>query len=99
MTSQEGTLWLGRKQMELYRSAPEVYIRAFRHGSCNREIISQLYKVLVLKGLIRGLKQAPEEYKAEILAMAIDYSQNELDRTGLQNMVKLIYILANYDFN
>jgi hypothetical protein len=96
MTSQEATIFLGRKQIELYRSSPEVYIRAFRHGEANREIISQLYKVLVVKGLIRGLKQAPEYYRQEILEMAIDYSDNELDRPGLQNMVKLIYILANY---
>lgn len=96
MTSKEIILWLGARQLELYRMAPGNYIKAFQAGSCNREIIRQYYQVLVSGGLITPLEGIEPDVKDELKKMAIEYSDGKLNLSGVMNMAKLIHIIASY---
>ena len=96
MTLMEAAIWLGEKQLELYRDAPDVYISAFTEGSCNRAIIHQFYNCAVRLDKIRSLEKMDEAYKTELKKMAIDFSAGKLDKTGCLDMAKLLHLIAQY---
>lgn len=73
-----------------------MYIRAFKAGAANREIIRQYYGVMVRKGLIMPLETTDREYKTELKGLTLELADRKLDLTGTMNMAKLLHIIANH---
>ena len=94
MTSSEATIFLGSKQIELYRSAPDVYIRAFKTGSGIRGIIRTYYNNMVKAGLITPIEGKDEAYKQELRELCIEFADGKLDLEGTMNMAYLLHILS-----
>lgn len=95
MTVADAHIWLGAKQIELYRTNPGVYVDAFCNGEAMREIISNYYRIMVKREKLKPIESMDEATKTEIKEMAIseDFSNGRLDYDGAMAMCKLIHIL------
>jgi hypothetical protein len=94
MTSSEAAIFLGTRQIELYKSAPDVYIRAFKTGSGIRGIIRTYYNNMVRKGLIMPIDGKDEVYKQELRELCIEFADGAMDLEGVTNMAYLLHILS-----
>ena len=94
MTSSAAAIKLGELQVGLYKSAPDVYIRAFKAGSGIRGIIRTYYNNMVRKGLIMPVESKDEAYKQELRELCIEFAAGVLNLEGVTNMAYLLHILS-----
>ena len=95
MTTSEAMIWLGTKQLELYKSNPGSYVDAFCNGLCMRRIMTNYYQIMTRRGKLLYIEILNPEVKTELKKMAIEFSAKRLDADGCMDLCKLLHIISN----
>jgi len=91
----EANIWLGERQVELYKKNPPAYMDAFCNGSGIRAIMVKYYEILTSKGELLHIEVLDIETKKELKKMALEIAAGRMDTAGCIDLCKCLQVLSN----